>query len=167
MNCFLFISDCQDVVTFALLAYLLPSSVIFLKKGSKRWKPSFAECREAYFINVNNLSDIETDIQRLYDRCKQNDLPRRPFLIGIGPDFNELKEFLVYFEDVYYRFKTFLKALDVCFKIFKTYNLSFPREAAGPWNLIAHCLYGLDVDGDYYQSKINRLSTQLRFDNQQ
>lgn len=118
-------------------------------------------------MNVKYLSELESDLRRLSHRYDQKGLKATPLLIAVGCDMTHLEEFLVYHGGTYYRFRTFLKALDICFKIFKVYGLAFPREAAGPWNIINHCLYGFDIGTDYYASKIARLSTFLKLENDQ
>lgn len=111
---------------------------------------------------VTNFPEIETEIGRLNDRYTEKNLLKRPFIIILGPDITQIDEYLVYFGDVYYRFRSFLKALDVCFKFFKTYELSFPRECTGPWDLVNHSLYGFNLDTKYNKLKITRILNLIR-----
>ncbi|XP_055536877.1 uncharacterized protein LOC129725284 [Wyeomyia smithii] len=79
--------DCRDYLTFALLINLVPSSVIFLTKNETksrpRWKPSLAESREAYLMNVKCLNELEADISRLLRRYNEKGFTLAPLLIAV------------------------------------------------------------------------------------
>ncbi|XP_058816186.1 uncharacterized protein LOC131679472 [Topomyia yanbarensis] len=104
--------DSQDCLTFVLLVYILPTSKIFFKDNI-RWKPSFAESREACVMHVKCFPDIETRIGRLNIRYSEKKQPKRPFIVVVGLEIVRIEEYLVYFGDVYYRFHSFQKALDM------------------------------------------------------
>ncbi|XP_055609064.1 uncharacterized protein LOC129756106 isoform X2 [Uranotaenia lowii] len=154
--------DSRDCIIFTLLTYLLPSPMVCLKKGLKRWRPTFAETREAYLMFLTDLSEVEGYIERLSTRYQQRNLQPKPLLIAVGPSISCCLKFLVYFQETYYEFRTFLKALDICYKLFKTYGLNFPEEASGPWNFLDHCIYDFEVYSIPWESKIISLKQYLR-----
>ncbi|XP_055609143.1 uncharacterized protein LOC129756106 isoform X3 [Uranotaenia lowii] len=155
-------TDSRDCIIFTLLTYLLPSPMVCLKKGLKRWRPTFAETREAYLMFLTDLSEVEGYIERLSTRYQQRNLQPKPLLIAVGPSISCCLKFLVYFQETYYEFRTFLKALDICYKLFKTYGLNFPEEASGPWNFLDHCIYDFEVYSIPWESKIISLKQYLR-----
>lgn len=155
--------DSRDCVTIVLLTYLLPTISVPLKQeNKKRWKPSFAESKDAFVVHATSLAEVETEVGRYRKRCKQNGWHVQPLLIVVGPELTEITDYLVYFGGSYYRFSTFLKSLEVCFKLFKVYQLPFPAESSGPWTLIGHSLFNFQVSAtDVHYRKICRIQTYL------
>lgn len=114
----------------------------------KKWKPTYMDVRESFVLWIKGLEELETEITRiihLFERCDQ---PQRPLVIVVGSDIKKITTFLVYCAGSYYKLPTFQKALDVCFKTYKVYGLTFPRPAAGVWNLLGHCIYGFEPESD-------------------
>ncbi|EDS32989.1 conserved hypothetical protein [Culex quinquefasciatus] len=155
--------DARDCITIILLVYLLPTlSVTLNQEGKKRWKPSFAESKEAFLVHVTSQAEIETGVDRYRNRCKLNGWPAQPLMIVVGSKLTEITDYLVYLGGSCYRFSTFLKSLEVCYKLFKIYKLSFPAESSGPWALIGHSLFNFEVtERDVHYRQICRIQTHL------
>ncbi|KAL1397758.1 hypothetical protein pipiens_009506 [Culex pipiens pipiens] len=155
--------DARDCITIILLVYLLPTlSVTLNQEGKKRWKPSFAESKEAFLVHVTSQAGIETGVDRYRNRCKLNGWPAQPLMIVVGSKLTEITDYLVYLGGSCYRFSTFLKSLEVCYKLFKIYKLSFPAESSGPWALIGHSLFNFEVtERDVHYRQICRIQTHL------
>lgn len=155
--------DSRDCITILLLVYLLPTvSVTVNQENKKRWKPSYAESKDAFVIQVTSLAGIETGIESYRKRCEQFGWPVQPLMIIVGPKITETSDYLVYFGGSYYRFKTFLKSLEVCYKLFKVYQLPFPVEASGPWTLIGHSLFNFKAaERDIHYRQVCRIQTYL------
>lgn len=113
-------------------------------------------------VHVTSLAGIEAGIDRYRKRCQQNGWPVQPLMIVVGPKLTEITDYLVYFGGSYYRFSTFLKSLEVCYKLYKVYQLPFPVESSGPWTLIGHSLFNFKVPvRDVHYRKICRIQTYL------
>nr|XP_029722784.1 uncharacterized protein LOC109401945 [Aedes albopictus]XP_029735446.1 uncharacterized protein LOC115270278 [Aedes albopictus]XP_029735448.1 uncharacterized protein LOC109414846 [Aedes albopictus] len=145
--------DCRDAVFTVLIPYILPSSVLTLQNKFK-WKPSYVESRNSFVFWVKNITDMQSEVESHHkSRLEKRGLQRCPLVVIIGSELNKLNYFIVSFGDAYYRLPTFLKALDVCYKLFQTYLLEFPPESAGSWNLIGHVIYGSQLN-DSNRAKI-------------
>lgn len=116
----------------------------------QKWKPTFVESRNSFVLWIKSITDLHAEVEAHYkSRAQKGDLPKSPVIVVVAPELTQLKYFIVCFGDARYQLPTFLKALDVCFKIFKAYSLPFPRESAGPWNLLNHVVYGFPIEGDH------------------
>lgn len=142
-----FFSDTCDWLIATLFAYLLPCPML-TSRDRKKWKPTYMDARESFVLWIKGLDELETEIARINlvaGRCNQT---QRPLVIVVGPTITEVSTFLVYFGGIYYNLPTFQKALDVCYKTYKIYGVTFPRPASGVWNLINHCIYGFEPEID-------------------
>ncbi|XP_062538250.1 uncharacterized protein LOC134206538 [Armigeres subalbatus] len=143
--------DSRDCITILLVFYIWPSTVTRLPNGNK-WKPSLQECRESSILHLKSLADYETELSRLGRLNLSRGLPDHPVIVVVGATIDHINQFFVSYKDIAYRAETFLKALDVVFKIYTAYALRFPIEASGPWNFIAYTLFDFEPRG-YKQSK--------------
>lgn len=95
---------------------------------------------------MKSLTELEKHMEGLTSRYKSKGIALAPLVIVVAENLAKPSVFLVNTGGVFYQLPTFLKALDVCFKIFKAYDIPYPRESAGAWNLIGHCLYGFSPE---------------------
>lgn len=84
----------------------------------------------------------------------------QPFLLCVGEDVTTIKEVYVYFDDVKFSFTSFLRAVDICLKIFFVFNVQFPIEAVIFWSFIQTNFYEINATKSY--SKVHVLLEQLR-----
>lgn len=104
------------------------------------------DVRESFILWIQGLEVLETEINRLNQRYMRCDQTQHPLIIVVGPDMKQMSVFLVYYGGIYYSLPTFQKALDICYKTFKIYEISFPRPSSGVWNLINHCIYEFEPE---------------------
>ncbi|KXJ68316.1 hypothetical protein RP20_CCG004294 [Aedes albopictus] len=135
----------RDWLSATLIVYILPSVVLTLPNKTK-WKPSYLEARDSFIMWMKSLTELEKHMEGLTSRYKSKGIALAPFVIVVAENLAKPSVFLVNTGGVFYQLPTFLKALDVCFKIFKAYDIPYPRESAGAWNLIGHCLYGFSPE---------------------
>lgn len=113
-------------------------------------KPALIDSRNSFIYWIENVTDLKSKVDDLQQqRCNRYRSDRCPHLVVVGTALTELAFFFVAFGDTFYQLPTFLKALDVCFKIFKSYGLKFPKEVSGPWHLINHVGYGFPLEGNH------------------
>ncbi|XP_029729105.2 uncharacterized protein LOC109402257 [Aedes albopictus] len=138
--------DCRDVAYSMLLPYILPCSVLTLLNKSK-WKPSYIENRNSFVFWVQNITDLQSKVKAHHiSRSENRGMLPCPLVVVVGPELTQLNTFIISFGDAFYRLPTFLKALDVCYKLHKVYNLPFAKECAGSWNLINHVIYDFPLE---------------------
>lgn len=131
---------------------MLPPPILTLS-NKKKWKPTYQEARDSFVMWVKSLSELQTQIETLNIRYQTKGISPSPLVIVAAENLDEPSVFLVHIGGVFYQLPTFLKALDICFKIYKAYGLSYSQESAGAWNLIGHCLYGFPPEAKN-QSKV-------------
>nr|XP_019560708.2 uncharacterized protein LOC109429250 [Aedes albopictus] len=153
--------DSRDCITATLILYVWPSVVMRLPNGAK-WKPSLQEVCDSSIVFMKSLTEYETELARLHNQNRKRGLPDYPVIVVVGEDIRGANQFIVCFNDIAYKAETFLKALDITFKIYKAYGIAFPLEATGPWQFIASYFYDFDVPNDRYKARTLMLISTLR-----
>lgn len=88
-------------------------------------------------------------------------LPDYPVIVVVGASIEHVNQFFVSYKDIAYKAETFIKALDITFKIYKAYDISFPCEAIGPWNFMAYMFFDFEPLEDGNKARILTLATHL------
>jgi len=71
----------------------------------------------------------------------QMNLTMQPFIIVVGPEITSIENVYIRLDTTLYSMPTVLKALDVLFKIFVTFNACYPKECENIWYLIQWGIY--------------------------
>lgn len=71
-----------------------------------------------------------------------------------------------YYQHIKYKFSTFLKALDICFKIFHVFNLEYPKEGYWAWLFIQKFFFHIDTTYDKINSKLITLLAEFNKENE-
>lgn len=67
----------------------------------------------------------------------------QPYIVFIGSDEENDTDCFTVVNDIHYKLESPVKALDVCFKSFHTFNLKYPPEAEQIWYLIQNIFFDL------------------------
>ncbi|XP_058840956.1 uncharacterized protein LOC131696434 [Topomyia yanbarensis] len=153
--------DPFDCVTFILLTYILPSAPLRLPNG-KKWKPSIRESCDAIVVHLKSLAEYETELSRIGQLNLLRGLPDHPMIVVVGEELKSIAQFIVTFKDVSYKAETFLKAVDIIFKLHKAYDIEFPPEAKALWRFIEYFLYNFDLIDDGFKARILSLANTIR-----
>jgi len=78
----------------------------------------------------------------------------------VGEDISKVADIYVYFDDVKYSFNSFLRAVDILFKIFYVFHLSFPIESLMFWNFIESNFFEIKSNNSF--SKVHVLIEYLK-----
>lgn len=129
------------------MAHILPSPVLTLSQ-KRRWKPSIVESRDSVIIQIDSLTELRTILAKCFNSCREKGIEPTPFVVIHGSNLNRPEGFSVWNNVVSYKLPNLQKALDVCLKLYKTYDIEFPRHSSSIWNLLAAFLYDFDVPSD-------------------
>lgn len=135
---------------FWLIQSLLPNSRI--KKKALLNADSNATKKKLYSVNESRnafllLCATETEYREMYDSKVIRDSNVAPYISIIGPA-EDPRSFMVDFENITYKFYSFSKASDVCFKAYQVFNLAYPEACFPMWDFIGRQFYGIAGDGD-------------------
>lgn len=94
-------------------------------------KYSIKQAQTSFLFIANTVSEVNEHIGNVIKKKE----PIQPFLIIIGESILKPKEILIYFDNIKYKFKTLLKAVEICFNFF-LFNLNYPIAGKAVWVFI-------------------------------
>lgn len=137
------LSEVRDFAALKSIIFVSPPRMR-LKRVSDdtTWKPSIPDAIKGVFLDIGdiNISDI-------IGSC--------PPVIGIT---NEKKYFVIV-EGIYYPTDTIRDSIQMLFKIFYVYNLTYPSQCVDFYHFIQEYFY--EIGTDQKTSEISSLITQL------
>lgn len=94
------------------------------------------DSQDSFIFIARTAQAVEDHIQFLNERGENV----QPFVVVIGEDVLTFREIFVMFDGVKFPMVSFLRATDVCFKLFYLFNLKFPTASTTFWCFV-ECLY--------------------------
>lgn len=114
------------------------------------------DSQESFVFIGKSLQEVEDHLLHIKDVKASI----QPFIICVGEDILNIKDISVYFDDIRYNFKSFVRAVDICFKIIYLFNLDFPPECSIFYSFIESFFYNFKSKN--LTSKIHILSEHLK-----
>lgn len=137
---FFFFTDCRDAcILWALHGYFVPNQKIVRKDKTGRkttTRYTIKDSQDSFVFIARTVQAVEDHIRFLNDRGENV----QPFIVVIGEDILTFNEIFVMFDGVKFPMVSFLRATDVCFKLFYVFNLKYPIPSTIFWSFI-QCLY--------------------------
>ena len=151
------------VVAFALHAICKP---IKLARGTnnlptKNKKPSIADSRESFMIHITIGNKREEAIEELKTKMAKKQLKLQPVILVQGITIEQVDQFFVVYDNVSYKFDSFLKCVDICFKICQIFNFEYPKDSIVVWTFIQQYFYQISLDSDIKHHNITSLINYL------
>lgn len=137
-----------------------PTTKKIVRNGSKRVCKKFTICdsEESVFICKPTVAACEAHIKLLISMGE----PIQPFIIIIGESIWNIKEILVYFDGIKYKFFSAVEALNCCFQIYHVFNLKYPLASHAVWMFIQKYLYELTTSSDVPFFHVTNLVNDLK-----
>ncbi|KAM7350821.1 uncharacterized protein ACRADG_009264 isoform 2-T2 [Cochliomyia hominivorax] len=150
------------IYTILLNAIIIPTARFSDESGKNSKKVSIPDANDSFVIHLLTIDNYEIILGQQKEKYYNKNLTIQPFLIVVGQSIYTLEEFYVYFNNILFKFDSFLKSLDVCFKIMNTLSLEYPKACQGPWLFIEEYFYeikGKIVKPTNVYSLLNYLKT--------
>lgn len=84
----------------------------------------------------------------------------QPYIVILG-SVNEVKENYVQVDDILYKTNSTLEAIDVCFKTFHVFQVSYPLMSEHLWMLIQKGIYNVNTKWDLIIPGIQHILSKL------
>jgi len=130
-----------------------------VKKPTYRYTVTQADqkfCRKATIedsvssavLHVTEINNIQNLNETLNKKSVESNSPFQPFIIVVGVDIFNLVEFYVSFGKFFYKFNSFIIALDICFKIYQVFGIKYPNESHKVWSFLQYFFYNMKTEFD-------------------
>lgn len=139
---------------WSLHGYFVPTNKTVKKNDSGKnnvIKYTIKDSQESFIFIGSCAQQIEEHLEVL----RKNKNLIQPLILGLGEDIQNLKEIYVYFDGTKYIFTNFLRAVDICFKIFYVFNSYFPKQSVMFWNFFETYFYKIKNNNSF--SKVHIL----------
>lgn len=126
-------------------------------KGTKeKIKCSIKECQNSFIFCCRTTEELEVHFNKLLHGTVQV----QPFIAIVGVSCAYPEVIVVYLDGIKYKFSSFLKAMDVCFKSFQIFNMKYPIAGQIVWEFIQVYFYNV-VPIDVVHPSIKNLQKEL------
>lgn len=115
---------------------------------------TITDSQESFALRVQSYEEAD----HLRHRRSKN-APIQPFIITIGEDVTKITDSYVYFDGLKTPFQNFIRAVDICYKIYHLFNLQYPKASSTFWNFIQ--IYFFEINSKKTFSKVNILIDEL------
>ena len=89
----------------------------------------------------------------------------QPFIVVVGPSVTQIQKTYVRIDTVMYELSSVAKALDILFKIFITFNTSYPLESENFCYFVQWSVYELYTESDtqipFVHTLVNKVKKRL------
>ncbi|XP_066600970.1 uncharacterized protein [Prorops nasuta] len=153
--------DSKIAVQLSLLAYMIPPKGRICTR-KKHFKPSMAECEESIIVHVTIAGDVTRVREEKARAMQQLGLTVQPYIIVVGPSLKDIYTTFVCVDTILYTVPTVLKAIDICFKTFHTFDANYPSQSEHIWYLIQLELYKFTTRYDKKISYILEIISALK-----
>lgn len=145
--CFYYL-EINRVNVFKLLALLLPLPGTFQSRQGTLppWRPSKSEVLDGFILHVDNKLSLRAELKNRRENLKNYGLTEQPRVSVVGK--NKIESCNVHINNISYQLASVLQAVDIAFKSFYGFQLSYPKEAEYPWMVLQRKIYKIKGEKD-------------------
>ncbi|XP_055850568.1 uncharacterized protein LOC129915128 [Episyrphus balteatus] len=128
--------NCKDAaLLWALHGYFVPFQKVIKKDidGRKHVIRHTIKDSQNSFVWIGNTIQAIEDHIAFLNKMGEN---IQPFIIVHGVSILNFSEIFLYFDGVKFPFNSFIRAVDICYKIFYLFNLEYPTACSSFWGFI-------------------------------
>lgn len=136
----------KGVLALSILPALCPPTTKV--KGVAKQRLLVSNSRAGLLLHVTGTAAIAEQLNARREILYAEKKKSQPFLVVVGPNLANIKEFYVDVSGILYRINSLAKAVDVCFKAIIALHVSYPPESKKPWMMIQRVLYNITSEYD-------------------
>lgn len=116
-------------------------------------------------ILINDVQHFSKAVSDTQDQLQKLNVKYHPLIIVLGESYSSLKQFFIYFDNYTFKFDSFLSCIDMGFKLFQVFHLSYPSQSYGIWLFLQQYFFKLSTKYDKHISKVTGLVSFLNNSN--
>jgi len=91
------------------------------------------------------IGETQQVVEDYIDHIKKTKVSIQPSVFCVGKDIVSIADIFLYIEGVRFKFKSVLKALDICFKSIYLFDFKFPEESIMFYSFMECFFYGFNL----------------------
>jgi len=109
-------------------------------------------------LRLSSLNDYKRRINNIVREKYLEGSTIQPFIIIHASSELELLDFFVYFDKSLVKCDSFLKSIDLCFKCFISYSLSYSKASKQAWYAVQKIIFEVDIRSSNLQKLIDLMN---------
>jgi len=105
-------------------------------------------------LHIKTINDLQARLENMSLNAIKENTTIQPFIVVVGIDLTSLTDFYIVIGKQTLKFKSFLKALDCCFKTFHVFNLKYSNESILVWSFLQIYFYNITTSYDVKNASI-------------
>lgn len=130
--------------------------------GNTKRKATIKDAEESFTIFLTSINNYQITLNKLVEKYYAARLTLQPFIIVVGESKYKVNSFYIYLNGTLYKTNSYIEALDLCFKIFFVFKISYPEISKGCWTFIQKYFYEISLNIDSKQTSIALLINSLK-----
>jgi len=118
---------------------------------------TLADAQLSMVLRLSSLNDYERRINNIVREKYLEGSTIQPFIIIQASSELEFLDFYVYFDKTLVKCDSFLKSIDLCFKCFMSYSLSYPKASEQAWYAVQKIIFEIDTAYDIRSLNLQNL----------
>ncbi|KAH0552039.1 hypothetical protein KQX54_004478 [Cotesia glomerata] len=141
-------TELKKVSILKLLPLLLPAPGPFqsITGTLSPWRPSKDEVQKGFILHVKDELDLRAELKNRRDNLKNYGLTEQPIVSVVG--MSKIESYNVHVNNITYQLASVLEAVDIAFKSFYAFQLSYPKESEYSWMVLQQKIYGIKGEKD-------------------
>lgn len=136
-----------------------PVGVVNSKDKSRRWKFSISDSQRFSLLELGTFANYKVAIEELRDQLINFKLTLQPILLIVGDTQTDVGIYCMY-DSILYKFKNFIEAISVTFKIHYVFNLKYQLQSKVFWTFIQ--VYFFEIDEKCLPTSVSTLISFLK-----
>lgn len=155
-----FTTDSRDcLITILLNALITPTQLSDTSQKKINFKKSRIKTAISTMVvliqDIQNISvaikDVQNELKNYYKH------QYHPLILVKGGTYSSITEYYIYFDNSTYKLDSFLSCIDMAFKLFNVFNLSYPPHSHGIWIFLQKYFFKFTKKYEKHNSKAMRL----------
>lgn len=107
------------------------------------------------------VANTSVELEETMKARKLKNNPIQPCMLIIGTISNPT-EIIIYFDEIKYTFFSVIKAIDLCFKMYRVFNIEYPIESLNVWLFIQRYFFKIKSKFDKSCPLIHQIISELK-----
>ena len=115
-----------------------------------------------FFLSFQIPGDIDREVRNHHHTVQKKGLTVQPIIVLVGPSLSQISTSYVQVNNVRYKLRTPLAAIDLCFKTFFAMDAAYPSECYAVWLFMQRYFYDIYLKEDLNNIRVTSVISSLK-----
>jgi hypothetical protein len=129
---------------------------------SKQYKHTISQAQQSFIQLISKTGDLNVKLSEIQEQYTAYNWKLQPMIFVVGKDLLNIESSYAVYDGIFYKCEKFIDALDMCYKMYRLFNLDYQKASTLMWLFIQNYFYDMKEVNDRKSSKINILIQNLK-----